>query len=102
MPLNESQIRVVNEEIRPLCEAIRGLVARHAALTQRWAANNMDSLNDADQIDDRSDVPVTVVAELKAVKAAFDALNAAATSDAQAVALVNKFCVRPLQTSAQV
>lgn len=96
MTLNESQIRVVNEEFRPLSEAIRGLIARHAALTQRWAANGMDAVDDATVIDDRTDVPASTVGELKAVKAAFDALAVAATSDAQALALVNKLCVRPL------
>ena len=101
MALNESQTRVVNEEFRQLSEAIRGLVARHAALSQRWNGNDMDNLDNNDLINDRTDVPVTTVAELKAVKAAFDALATAATSDTTAVALINKFCVRPLQANIQ-
>lgn len=92
---NAAQVRVINEELRPLAEAIRGLVARHGAMAQRWAANSMDALPDADKFS-RDDVPQLTVAECKAIKAAFDALAAAATADATAVALINKACVQPL------
>jgi len=98
MPLNQSQTRVINEEIRSLSEAIRGLVARYQAMNARWVANDMDSLDNAELINDRPEVPVMTVAELKAVKAAFDALNTAATSDPTVTLLVNKMCVRPLST----
>ena len=92
---NESQIRVVNEELRPLCENIRALVARYSALVQRWNANDMASVADGDTFE-RSDVPTINGAEIKAIKAAFDALATAATADASAVAVINKACVRPL------
>jgi len=95
---NDAQVRVINEEIRPLCEAIRGLVARHGAMAQRWAANGMDSLANADTFS-RADVPPLSVEQAKAIKAAMDALATAATSDANAVALINRACVRPLDAS---
>ncbi len=93
---NDSQVRVIDEELRPLCEAIRGLVARHGALVQRWAANSMGTIPDADTFT-RPDVPQLNAAQARAIKTAFDALAAAATADANAVQLINRACVRPLQ-----
>lgn len=92
---NQAQVRVINEEVRPLAEAIRGLVARHGAMAQRWAANGMDGLDDADTFS-RDDVPQLTGQQVKAIKAAFDALATAATSDAAVVALINRACVQPL------
>lgn len=95
MPLNESQVRVVNEELRVLSESIRGLVARYQTMAARWQANDMDNIADDDVVT-RPDSPPLVGAELKAIKTAFDGLNTAATSDPQATALINKACVQPL------
>ena len=92
---NQAQVRVINEEVRPLCEAIRGLVARYGAMAQRWDANAMGDLADADTFS-RDDVPTLTVAQVKAIRTAFDALNQVATADAAAVAVINRACVRPL------
>lgn len=95
MITNPESIRFVNEQVRPLCEKTRALMAEISALQTLWFSGLNNSFpNDATALDDGRDAEGVSRLTGANVNSAIGTLIAiAAASNAEIVA---KPCVRPL------
>lgn len=91
-------IRFVNEQIRPLCEEVRALVARVGAMNTSWQAGiNVKFPNDASAVTDNRDtegISRLTGADIQSAVGILLAVTAASNSQ-----IISKPCVRALSAS---
>lgn len=94
---NPEAIRFVNEQVRPLCEEARALMARVAAMTTSWNAginaafsNNVDTVEDGREGEGVSRLTALQVSQAVGQLQAVSALN---------TEIIAKPCVRALSAS---
>jgi hypothetical protein len=90
-------VRFVNEQVRPLCEEARALMARVGAMTTSWNAginasfsNNADTLENGREAEGVSRLTALQVSQAVGQLQAVSALN---------TEIIAKPCVRPLAAS---
>ena len=94
---NPEAIRFVNEQVRPLCEALRALKARIVAAQSTWFATVADNIpNDAQEaIEDGREAEGVSRLDGAQVNSAMSILGAVATATNDEIISIP--CVRPLQ-----
>jgi len=95
---NPESIRFVNEQIRPLCEEVRALVARVGAMNTSWQAGlNVTFPNDSTAVADNRDaegVSRLTGADIQSAVGILLAVTAASNSQ-----IISKPCVRAISVN---